>query len=273
MKTLLLILLLSFSIAFSGLAQDTIRLKEYFRELRQVEVAIEGQPYRFLFDTGGGETYISPEVARKLGKKVYGQSLAYRMSGEQFTYQKADTVEMRIGNVSLSHATVGVWDVMSILPQGLPRLDGVLSLKSFRDRILTIDLAADRLILETPTSFRRLSRNMTQLPSRFANGLDGGELNIFLSVPYRDRAYWLLFDTGNISELLLSHHTAAEWGLQPDTLTQRVVLNPVAIQLGRRKLISKAAADSIIYDGVLNHVLLRQNRYTINFPKREVWLN
>jgi hypothetical protein len=73
--------------------------------------------------------------------------------------------------------------------------------------------------------------------------------------------------------LLLSHHTAAEWGLQNDTTVQRIELNPIAIQLGKRKLVSRAAAENILYDGVLNFNLISQNRYTIDFAGREVWMH
>lgn len=273
MKTLLLSLLLYLAFASGASAQEIIQLKEYFRDLKQVEVTIQGQTYNFLFDTGGGETFISPEVARQLGRTVYGRSNAYRMKGERFSYQKMDSVAIRAGKSALLPATVGVWDVMGILPEGLPKVDGVLSLKSFQDKVLTVDLAANQLTLETPASLRRLRNRLTPLRSRFANGLEGNELSVFLEIPRQGRSYWFLLDSGNISELLLSHHTAAEWGLQDDTTSQRIALNPIAIQLGNRKLVSQAAAENILYDGVLNYSLLKQARLTIDFVAREVWLH
>ncbi|WP_299704255.1 aspartyl protease family protein [uncultured Pontibacter sp.] len=273
MKTLFLSLALCIAFVLEGTAQTTIQLKEYFKSLKQVDVTIEGQGYSFLFDTGGGETFISPEVAQKIGRQPYGNATAFRMSGEMFRHQKVDSVEMRIGDVPVFHATVGVWDVMGILPEDFPKVDGVISLKSFQDRILTIDLAADRLQIETPATLRKQQGRLTLLPSRFANGLDGSELNIFLGVPHRGHSYWFLFDTGNISEVLLSHQTASGWGLQSDTTVQRTALNPIAIQLGRRKLVSKAAAENIIYDGALNYDVIRQTKITINFPTRQVWMH
>jgi predicted aspartyl protease len=273
MKTLLLSLLLSFALVFGAYAQETIPLKEYFRDLKQVEVTMQGKTYNFLFDTGGGETFISPEVAKQLGYTAYGHGTAYRMQGEKFNYQKMDSVSLMLGKVSFPQTTVGVWDVMSVLPEELPKVDGVLSLKTFQGRVLTIDLAANQLTIETPASFRRQRNRLTPLSSRFATGLDGNELSIFLEVPRQDRSYWFLFDTGNISELILSHHTASEWGLQDDTTAQRIELNPIAIQLGKRKLVSRAAADNIHYDGVLNYSLISQSRFTIDFAGREVWMH
>jgi hypothetical protein len=98
-------------------------------------------------------------------------------------------------------------------------------------------------------------------------------LNVFLEVPFQRRTYWFLFDTGNSSEVLLSHHTASAWGLQSDTVAQRIELNPIAIQFGKRKLVSKAAAGSIIYDGVLNYDIISQSKITIHFPEKQVWLH
>jgi predicted aspartyl protease len=273
MKTLLLSLALCIAFVLEGAAQNTIQLKEYFRNLKQVDVTIAGQGYSFLFDTGGGETFISPEIAQKIGRQPYGSATAFRMNGEMFRYQKLDSIEMRIGDVPVSHAMVGVWDVIGILPEGFPKVDGVISLKSFQDRILTIDLAANRLQLETPATLRKQQGKLTLLPSRFANGLDGSELNVFLGVPHRGRSYWFLLDTGNMSELLLSHQTASGWGLQSDTTIQRTALNPIAIQLGRRKMVSKAAAENIIYDGALNYDVISQTKITINFPARQVWMH
>ncbi|MBX0334620.1 retropepsin-like domain-containing protein [Pontibacter sp. HSC-14F20] len=273
MKTLLLSLLLSLALVSGTIAQETIPLKEYFRDLKQVEVTIHGQVYNFLFDTGGGETFIAPEVAKELGYTAYGRGTAYRMKGERFSYQKIDSVAIQVGKVSFPAATVGVWDIMDILPEELPKVDGVLSLKTFQDKVLTIDLAANQMTLETTASLRRQRSRLTPLKSRFATGLDGSELSIFLEVPRQGRSYWFLFDTGNISELLLSHHTAAAWGLQDDTTSQRIALNPIALQLGNRKLVSPAAAESILYDGVLNYGMIRQTRFTIDFKTKEVWMH
>lgn len=273
MKTFFLSLALCIAFVCVSQAQNTIQLKEYFKDLKQVDVTIEGQTYTFLFDTGGGETFISPEVAQKIGRQPYGSAAAFRMNGDMFRYQKLDSLEIRIDKVPFFHATVGVWDLMSILPEELPKVDGVISLKSFQDRIVTFDLAASRLLIETPAALRKQQGRLTLLPSRFANGLDGRELNLFLGVPHRGRSYWFLFDTGNISELLLSHQTASGWGLQSDTTVHRTALNPIAIQLGRRKLVSRAAAENIIYDGVLNYEMIRRTKITVNFPARQVWMH
>ncbi|MEQ9166185.1 MAG: aspartyl protease family protein, partial [Fulvivirga sp.] len=52
----------------SAKSQTQIKLNNYFRELKTVEVTIDGETYDFLFDTGGGVTVVSPQVIEKLNK-------------------------------------------------------------------------------------------------------------------------------------------------------------------------------------------------------------
>src|SRR5687768_1613577 len=84
-----------------GYAQDTIQLKKYISNLKKVEIVIQGHAYSFLFDTGGGETFISPEVAKRLGKCVYGNETSFRMNGEIVKYAKSDSITMKIGSTTI----------------------------------------------------------------------------------------------------------------------------------------------------------------------------
>jgi hypothetical protein len=256
----------------NGYAQDTIRLKKYVSNLKQVEVRIGGETFNLLFDSGGGETFISPAVAKRLGKTVYGNATTFRMSGEMLHYAKADSVAIQIGGKTYYHPTVGVWDLMSILPEGLPKIDGVLSLKTFADKILSMDLAAGRLVVETEASYKRATRNMALLHSRFATGMNGAELTLFIGTRHKSRPYWFLFDSGNLDDIILSHRTAAEWGLQDDTVTVRRDLGTLPLPLGKKKWEGKAASKKIIYDGALNYDLLSRSRFVIHFWRKEVWM-
>lgn len=273
MKPLTALLFLMALLPFgSTYAQDTIYLKKYVSNLKQVEVVAGSDTLHLLFDTGGGETFISPEAARRLGKTVYGSAASFRMSGEVVRYQKADSVTFTIGGKRYYHPTLGVWDLMSILPAGLPKVDGVLSLKTFAGRVLSIDLAANRLVVETEASYKARTKKMTLLPSRFATGMNGGELTIFLALAHKSRPYWFLFDSGNLNDLLMAHRTAAEWGLQSDTVTVRRELGVVPVLLGKKKGEGKAASENIIYDGALNYALLSRSRFLVHFGRKEVWM-
>jgi hypothetical protein len=256
-----------FLASFQLKAQDTIHLKKYAGNLKKIEVEIAGRSFDFLFDTGGGNTFISPSVAKQLRKQPYGQVIGYRMSGEQFTYQRCDSVLVKIGGLPFLQEETGVWDLMKILPEGLPRLDGVLSLKSFADQIITLDLANNLLILENP-SFLGKGYNLTLLSSRFATGLAGDEVCIFLQMQHRSKKYWFLLDSGNLRDLLLSKQTAIEWGLQKDS----TAADSLAFALGDHLARAKVAVEPIIYDGVLNFATLQQFVFVLDLRRRQVWL-
>ncbi|HEV7330187.1 MAG TPA: aspartyl protease family protein [Flavisolibacter sp.] len=232
---------------------------------------IQGKPYQLLLDTGGGETFISPRLAKQLGKSIYGGATSFRMNGDRLHYQRCDSLDLKIGATTLRHKTVGVWDVMQVLPEGLPQLDGVLSLKSFEEHIISLDLSNHRLIFETSSTYIKKKKNMTVLQTRFASGMNGHELTLFLNIPKNNRSYWFLMDSGNLDDLLLSKVTAYDWGVLKDsTLQQRQNLDSITISLGQKVMASKASSKKIIYDGALNYALLSRMVFLIHFPKKQV---
>jgi hypothetical protein len=272
MKTLYLTLSFLTIFVYKAYTQDTIYLENYVGNLKKVNVTIGSNSYSFLFDTGGGESFISPEIAKSLGKTIYGSTTGFRMSGEMIKYPKTDSISFNIYSSTIFHSTIGILDIMSFLPKGFSKLDGVLSLKSFHDKILTLDLANNRIILETTSSYRKLIKNKIALQSRFANGPDGNELIIFLGIPRKEHLYWFLFDSGNLDDLFLSHNTAHEWGLESDTISQRKQFGALSINIGIKQFTSEAASKAIIYDGSLNFAILSQSTFIINFSKKQVWL-
>ncbi len=255
-----------------GFAQDTIHLKPYVSELKSVEVFINNKKYNFLFDAGGGETIISPSIAKLLNKEVYGCSTGIRMNGEMIRYQNVDSVSIKMGNIKIFHKTIGVWDIMSILPKEFPKIDGVLSLKSFGNNILTIDLSNNILIVENKASAKKQIETKTILPSRFANGTDGTELTLFIGLPKYDNMYWFLFDTGNIGPVILSPECAALWGLQSKTKDSKS-LAKLEFIIGKNKIETNTYSEKIIYNGVLNFETISKYIFTIDFRKKEVWVN
>jgi len=252
--------------------QDTIQLKKYFGDLKKMDVVISGISYSFLFDTGGGETMISPSLAKNLKKNVHGRVTGFRMSGEFIAYPVCDSIVISIGHTKIFHGTTGVWDLMSILPKDFPNLDGVISLKSFEDMIITLDLAKSRIIIHNPRSFQKEAPNKTLLQSRFANGLAGNELNIFLALNKNRNRYWFLFDSGNIGSMLFSHRSAYEWGLETDTTNTNKSLGTTSFILGKKKINTNSESASIIYDGALNYDILSKSIFLIDFGKKKIWM-
>ena len=80
----------------------TLDLKPYFRGFRTLDVQIDGKTRSFLFDTGGGSTVVSLELARELGWKPWGRSVGHRMNGEAVAFQIGERLEGKTGEWKLS---------------------------------------------------------------------------------------------------------------------------------------------------------------------------
>lgn len=252
-------------------AQDTIRLKPYIENMKTIDVFIKGKKYNFLFDTGGAQTIISPEIAQLATKKIYGSVSGFRMDGEIIKAQKCDSLSLKIGSIDLFHLTVSVWDIMSILPKEWPKIDGVISLKSFENKILTLDLSKNIFIIENSVSAKKQIKGKHLIKSHFANGLDGSELNIFIGIPKNNSIYWFLFDSGNSGPFLLSNESSVIWGLQPEINEANTI--ETEFNIGKNKLKVKPFSRKIIYDGVLNFESISKYVFTIDLIKKEVWIN
>ncbi|MBP4142633.1 clan AA aspartic protease [Flavobacterium sp. P4023] len=238
--------------------------------MKTVDVFIEGKKYNFLFDTGGADTFISPEIAKSLHKDIYGSITGFRMSGEIIKAQKANNISLTIGKTNILHQTVSVWDLMSILPKDFARIDGIISLKSFKESILTIDLSKNMIIIENKASAKKRLNGKSPLLTRFANGLEGSELNIFIGIPKANNIYWFLFDSGNSGPLLLSKESAEIWKVQNDNDGNNQESEFI---MGKKNLKIKPFVRDIIYDGVLNFEAISRYVFTIDFKNKEVWFN
>ena len=268
-KTLLLIiLLLGFYPIF---AQEEIPLKDYFRTLKIVEVEIGDKTYNFLFDTGGGITIVSPQIIEEMNKTSYGNSIGFRMSGEKVESKICDSIDIKIGGVNYFHPHVGVFDVMSVLPKDLGRIDGLISLKTFEHSKITLNLIENKLIVETEESFEERIKNMTLVKSRFANGQNGSELIIFLGTKKENHLWWFLFDSGNISNAIISKRIAKEWGIPygDDETTDIGVFN---FELAGDSIATPATIYNIIYDGAFSFDFIRQAEFTISISDKKVWM-
>ena len=267
-KTILFIIYLSITNLI--FAQNEIKLEEYFRGLKTIEVEIENETYNFLFDTGGGLTIVSPKVIEKVGRSAYGNFVGFRMSGEQVGWKLSDSLEIEIGGTIFFHNQVGIFDIMSLLPKEFEQIHGLISLKTFEKLIISLNLNENKLILETDRSFKKKIKNMDLIPSRFANGPSGLELNIFLGTKSNNRLWWFLFDSGNIGQAKISENIVKEWELllegkeSADNLIQLFEVAGDSIEV-------PIVIDNIIYDGAFNFDLIQQSEFVISLKDEKIW--
>ena len=123
----LMVVLVALVTGWRAAGPIAVPLSPWAGVLRSVTVMVDGTAHPFIFDTGGGETVITPEVAMAVGCTPYGRGVGFRMSGERVEFEYCDNVALRLGQVALAREPVGVFDLKSILPAGLPRADGALN--------------------------------------------------------------------------------------------------------------------------------------------------
>jgi hypothetical protein len=210
-------------------------------------------------------TLVTPEAASRLGCTPHGRSVGYRMSGEPVTFGLCDDVPLSIGGVAFPHPELAVWDLMSILPAGLPPLDGVLALKTFRDRPITLDLAARTLTLETATSLAERIRTMTPVEVRVATGLTGGDRTLFVR-GVLDQTGWFLLDSGNLDRIQVAPHMVHAEGPVPRTLDAVPFTIP---GIGPTEVPVRVA--DILYDGALSESFLREWVWTFDPESAALW--
>ena len=240
-----------------------IELQPYVGRLVTVTGRLNGDSLRLLFDSGGGETLLAPWVADDIPCEPAGRSVGFRMSGERVEWPLCHDVSLELARETVVDSAVGIWDVMAILPDGLPRLDGIISLETFRDRQLIVNLAESRLELHSEGTFRERVRTMTPVPMRVATGNDGSHLTVFLEgrPAGTDQSVWLLLDSGNLAETLLAPHVR-------DDSTSDVTF----VFSDSLSVTAPARTADIIYDGALSEALLRQLVVALDLVRGQAWI-
>ncbi len=108
-----------------------------------------------LFDTGGGLTIVSPQVAKELGCSPSGRIVGFRMGGEKVVTQRCPGQPVFQAGAELPQEKLAVFDLAKMLPPSWPMLDGMVSLKILERVPFTLDLSAGRLVLESEETFSR----------------------------------------------------------------------------------------------------------------------
>ncbi|MEQ9165012.1 MAG: hypothetical protein RLO12_02045, partial [Fulvivirga sp.] len=156
------------------------------------------------------------------------------------------------------------------LPKELKRVDGVVSLKTFERNEITLDFNNNRITMETEESFKAKTRLMTQVESRFSNGLAGNDLNIFLPLTAGGRQWWFLFDSGNIADMKISKAIAPFW---KTGLTSDSTMSIFKYHFAGESQQSEIYIDDIIYDGALNFHFLQSYRFAISLNRNQVFIS
>ncbi len=261
----------------------TVALSPYMGMLRTIDVEVGGRTVPFLFDTGGGETLVTPALAELLGREPFGRATGYRMSGERIDFRQIGDVTLTVNGFDLYHETVGVFDLMSLLPEGWPELGGIVSLKSFRGQALEVDLAKQRLVIHSWKSYESWVRGQARLTTRVATGVDGGEYLLCCAVDSPKGRLWLMLDSGNLAGILLAPHAARMLGLDVDFAAAAeaagadpdgfsVKLDEVTLDVeGLGPVTAPVTVREMIHDGMLSASFMAERPMLLDLSAGVVW--
>ena len=245
----------------------TVELAAYAGRLRTIEVNIGGESLRMLLDTGGGQTLVVPSVAKRLGCTSGGISTGFRMSGERVQFERCGSRTMFVGGHALAIPELAIFDVNALLPAELPKLDGVLALDVFAQTPITLELKANRLVVETVRSLRSRAAHGENVPMRIATGVDGASAVVFVAATTPTaQQVWLELDSGNLDAVLLGRHVGTGDAGSPDST--------ITLKLGAFETPpTRYSVRDLIWDGALNAQFMEAHAITIDMSREKVWLS
>jgi hypothetical protein len=248
-------------------SEPTVLKLEQFRRGVAVRVEIGGKERLFQFDTGGGNSFISPEIAKELGCEKGARVVGFRMTGEKLEAPRCDDVAVKIGGRDFTIPTAGVYQVGEFNAKGVT-IDGLIALDLFEGRTITLDLAGLKVIVETPQSAAARVAGATELPARLVREAGGYSLTIDVEVPSKIGRLGFELDSGNGGTILIAKPYAATFGFDPDKGPQQ----------GRFEIGKGIAAEGLIFpagitlDGNLGMPFLKNYLVTLDLDRGRVWL-
>ena len=276
MKQLFAILLTIFMFA-AGLNAQTdspveIRLEhDALGKAPTINVQIGGKTYPFLFDTGGGITTISPSIAKEIGCTPSGQITGWNAGGTRLDFKRCDDVRLKLGAYE-TRANTGLFEIMTFFSPDTKEIGGIVALQTFKDKVITIDLAGNRLWVETERSFADRIKDMKPLESRIGSQGGGAVIDIFVAANTPKGKIWMEFDTGNFSTLQFAPHAQEMLGINFDAPNRAKMSKPVKLDLVGLGTIEGAGRErNMIYDGMLNYDTISKWTVTIDLRTGKMW--
>jgi hypothetical protein len=248
--------------------QAEIALRQYVGPVKSIQVAVGGETLLFILDTGGGFTIITPEIAKKTGCVPFGRLAGFRHNGERIETQRCSKTTLGLGGMDVTVETA-VFDLMAVLRQSgdLPLVGGLIALNIFEKIPITLDYANEKLIIESPASFKERISGMKPLSVRLSRQGGGASIDLFVEVEAKTGTIWLELDSGNNGPVLLSKHAVTQLGLDTAQNNLSVTLN--IIGLGPVK--NAAVVSDTIYDGLLNAKFLNETVLTMDLSAGKAW--
>ena len=268
-KLIAIIFFLSLSLVSVPAAEKTqvIKLERFRKALWKIHVTVNGKPGDFLFDTGGGVTYLSNEFAEGFPCKFWGRITGYNMFGKRSDDPHCDNVQIKAGDVALTPVNVGKIDFGDQFP-GDKKPDGLLSMDAFDGKAITLDQTAAKLTIETPASLVTRTKGMKEFPFRLARECSGRCLSAYIGVPTPEGMTWLILDSGAGGVSLISTDHAKIFGLDPQRKEQQFKYEAAP----GFPIDSPVVVTDMIMDGNLGQPFMSRYVITFDLANGRLWL-
>lgn len=254
----LLVVLAFFYVGAPSARAEPLALSPYVGNFLTVEVEIQGQRARLLFDSGAGVTSVTPAFAMRIGCTPHGAIAGFRMSGERVVFQKcADVAVSASGRRTVRE--IGVFDISSLLPAEWPPIDGVMGLDVFDGAEITLSLADHELSVG-----RRRGRGWQEGEVRVQREMGGMGVSGFARVEARTGSLWMLLDSGNVGPTLLSTGALSQLGTSaPPSSLSVTGVGPHAVD--------SASLETSIYDGNLGWAFMHEFEIALDLRRNRIW--
>lgn len=230
---------------------------------------VGGRQRRYLFDTGGGLSFVSSATATAAGCTPWGRITGYNMFGKRGDGPRCDSIAFDIGGRRYAPPVTGIIDMGMLNPRD-SALDGIIGLNMFADRALTLDLATGRIVVESDESLAERVRGMTPLPVRINREVAGFALSVYAGVPSERGTLWLELDSGNGGTVLVSKPVARLLGLDPDAKEKQHA--DFLVVGSARARTEDAYTPDMIMDGNLGMPFLKNWVVTLDLRTGRGWL-
>jgi hypothetical protein len=213
--------LLVFFLVFKGSAAKPLAVIELGTHpggthMMTIKAKVNGTEGLFMFDTGGGVSYVSPDFAKSVGCTPWGQITGFMLTGQRLDMPRCDALTFEVEGRRLAAPTAGVFDIGQFMPKDAPHIDGSIGLDVFAGQTITLSLAEKKLTVESPKTFSARIKNGKEVPIRLVREAEGLALSVVVAVPTSKGNAWMELDSGNGGANVLGKHLASIMNLDPE---------------------------------------------------------
>jgi hypothetical protein len=210
-----------------------------------------------------------------MGCNLEQNSHGMTINGKTINGYKCENVKLNLDGYELHPPSVIVHDFMKILPkeENFPKIDGILSLKSFKNHIISIDALFQTLTLETDSSCMKLIKDMKPMETEFRTRMDKEGFAMFVKAESSMGSLWFEVDSGRYWNVLNKKYE--------DKFGNDAKLDPKGNEKNLDLVISGLNSpmtpmyfkfENIPYDGILGFDFISQHILMIDLKQGKTWI-